>query len=189
MRRFASLSLFAVATTTIVALAMTVVAQSPDDTRDPGPDGGRAGRREGGPPPRDGEGRRPARPPRPPLEVALDADDDGEISASEIENAAAALKKLDKNGDGKLSADEFRPPRPPRDGGPDAGQRPGERRGPPGDAGRRDNPPPRGGRRPPPPRDDGNADEERGPGRRGRRPPPPPDDGGDSESDPSPPRE
>ncbi len=44
-----------------------------------------------------------------PLLLALDADEDGDISATEIENAAAALKKLDKNNDGKLSADELRP--------------------------------------------------------------------------------
>jgi len=44
-----------------------------------------------------------------PLLLALDADDDGEISAAEIQNASAALKKLDKNDDGKLSAEELRP--------------------------------------------------------------------------------
>jgi len=41
--------------------------------------------------------------------TVLDADRDGEISAKEIENAVAALKKLDKNGDGKLSGAEMRP--------------------------------------------------------------------------------
>ncbi len=44
-----------------------------------------------------------------PLMVALDADEDGEISAKEIENAVVALKKLDKNKDGKLTEDELRP--------------------------------------------------------------------------------
>jgi hypothetical protein len=56
----------------------------------------------GGPPPR----------PKPPLEVALDANGDGVIDADEITNASTALKKLDKNGDGRLTPDEYRPPRP-----------------------------------------------------------------------------
>jgi hypothetical protein len=38
---------------------------------------------------------------------------DGVIGADEIANAAKALKKLDKNADGKLTGDEYRPPRPP----------------------------------------------------------------------------
>jgi hypothetical protein len=57
------------------------------------------------------------RPPKPPLELALDANKDGTIDADEIANATAALKKLDKNGDGKLTPDEYRPPRPPRQEG------------------------------------------------------------------------
>ena len=44
-----------------------------------------------------------------PLMMALDADGDGEISSSEIEGAVAALKKLDKNSDGKLTTDELMP--------------------------------------------------------------------------------
>lgn len=44
-----------------------------------------------------------------PLMTALDADRDGSISASEIENAVAALKKLDHNADGVISPDELRP--------------------------------------------------------------------------------
>jgi len=55
------------------------------------------------------------RPPPPPLMTALDADNDGELSAKEIKRAVAALKKLDKNKDGKLSREELRPARP---GGP-----------------------------------------------------------------------
>ncbi len=50
--------------------------------------------------------------------AALDADKDGALSADEIANAAAALKKLDKNGDGKVGRDEIRTEleklRPPR---------------------------------------------------------------------------
>src|SRR4051794_40493325 len=47
----------------------------------------------------------------PPLPVlaALDADGDGELSAKEIDNAAAALRTLDKNKDGKLTRDELLP--------------------------------------------------------------------------------
>lgn len=46
-----------------------------------------------------------------PVLAALDADHDGEISASEIANSPAALKRLDKNRDGSLTADELAPPR------------------------------------------------------------------------------
>ena len=52
--------------------------------------------------------------PKPPIEQALDTNADGVIEAGEIANAPASLKKLDKNGDGKLTSDEYRPPRPPR---------------------------------------------------------------------------
>jgi hypothetical protein len=44
-----------------------------------------------------------------PLMKALDVDDDGQLSATEIENAAKSLMKLDKNGDGLLSPEELRP--------------------------------------------------------------------------------
>jgi len=36
------------------------------------------------------------------------------IDASELANAVAALKTLDKNNDGKLTQDELRPQRPAR---------------------------------------------------------------------------
>lgn len=52
------------------------------------------------------------RPPQHPLEMALDANGDGVIDAKELANAVAALKKLDKNGDGRLTEDEYRPVRP-----------------------------------------------------------------------------
>jgi len=45
-----------------------------------------------------------------PVMAAIDADRDGEFSAEEIKNAAAALKTLDKNNDGKLDRTELRPP-------------------------------------------------------------------------------
>lgn len=65
----------------------------------PGREGGRGGGREGmrGGPMRD------------PVTAALDADGDGTLSAAEIDNAPAALRKLDKNADGRITEDEIRP--------------------------------------------------------------------------------
>jgi hypothetical protein len=63
------------------------------------------------------------RPPPPPIIAALDANHDGVIDETEIANASAALKTLDKNGDGKLTMDELMGPRPPR--GPGQGRPPG----------------------------------------------------------------
>src|ERR1700722_15365160 len=85
----------------------------------------------GGPPNGDrppGQGQGPGgmnghRPPPSPLMEALDANHDGIIDADEIANAPAALKKLDKNGDGKLTPDELRPKRP--QGGQAQGRPPG----------------------------------------------------------------
>jgi hypothetical protein len=53
-----------------------------------------------------------------PLMQALDANTDGVIDEKEIANASAALKKLDKNSDGKLTGEELRPPRLARPDGP-----------------------------------------------------------------------
>ena len=75
-----------------VALAVGV----PETDAQPGGFGG--GRRSGG--------RQPS-----PIMAALDANEDGKLSAEEIKNAPAALRTLDKNGDGKLSGDEIRPAR------------------------------------------------------------------------------
>ena len=72
----------------------------------------------------------------PPIIAALDANHDGVIDETEIANASAALKTLDKNGDGKLTMDELMGPRPMRGGGP---------------GGRPVPPPPQGGDEPPPP--------------------------------------
>ncbi len=69
---------------------------------------GEKGNRGGG-----GEGRPPK---ASPIMVALDADKDGVISATEITNASTALATLDANGDGQITKDEIRPPRPPRGG-------------------------------------------------------------------------
>ena len=49
---------------------------------------------------------------------ALDEDEDGAISAGEIDAAAVSLASLDDDGDGRLSAAELRPP---RRGGPIGG--------------------------------------------------------------------
>ena len=74
-----------------------------------------------------------------PVLIVLDVNHDGEISASEIANAAAALKTLDKNKDGKLTADEVQPDfggrggrGGPERGGPERGgtERGGTGRGP-----------------------------------------------------------
>lgn len=45
--------------------------------------------------------------------AALDANADSTISAEEIASASAALKTLDKDGDGKLAVEEIRPVAPP----------------------------------------------------------------------------
>jgi len=42
-----------------------------------------------------------------PLFVVLDTDRDGALSAAELHNAAAVLKQLDKNNDGRLTRDEL----------------------------------------------------------------------------------
>ena len=73
-----------------------------------------------------------------PVMTALDSDGNGEISPEEIKGAVAALKKLDKNKDGKLTEDELRPnfggrggasgQRPSRGGEGRGGQRPSGRR-------------------------------------------------------------
>lgn len=79
----------------------------------------------GPPPPPDGAcpqgGGERKHPAPPPLIVVLDANADGVIDATEIANAAEALKKLDKNGDGKLTPEETMPPRPPRPPGEGGG--------------------------------------------------------------------
>ncbi|MGC3990560.1 MAG: hypothetical protein QM796_12940 [Chthoniobacteraceae bacterium] len=57
-----------------------------------------------------GDGRPHPHHPPSPLVMALDVNKDGVIDATEIANAAAELKTLDKNGDGQLTPDEFGPP-------------------------------------------------------------------------------
>lgn len=64
------------------------------------------GRGPGRPAGADAEG---ARPMRPPFIATLDTNENGKLEAAEIENAAAALKTLDKDADGMLTRDELRP--------------------------------------------------------------------------------
>ena len=119
---------------TLMALALagaTLTAIAQDDRRPQppgGPNGGPGGGPNGGP----GGGR-----PRmaSPLMEALDTNRDGTLDADEIKNAAVALLKLDKNGDGKLTQEELRPARPPGGrgpggpGGPEGQDREGRPRG------------------------------------------------------------
>jgi hypothetical protein len=65
--------------------------------------------------------------PAPPFFAALDTDKDGSISAAEMANAATALAKLDKNGDGVLTPDEIMGM--PRGEGREGGERRGPRDG------------------------------------------------------------
>ncbi len=85
---------------------------------------GEGGRREGGPgqggPGQAGGGPGGQRGMSPIIE-ALDLNKDGTIDAEELNQAAASLKKLDKNNDGKLTEAEYRPLRPGGQGGPGAG--------------------------------------------------------------------
>ena len=47
-----------------------------------------------------------------PLIATIDANGDGVIDEKEIVGSSEALKKLDKNADGKITSDEIRPPAP-----------------------------------------------------------------------------
>jgi hypothetical protein len=117
-----ALALLALGASACMVIAQDSNQQQPPDGNGP-PSGGQGGPGMGGP----GMG---GRRPTPPLIAALDANHDGVIDADEIANAPTALKKLDKNGDGKLTQDELRPPRPqggrPPQGGEDSHQGPPE---------------------------------------------------------------
>lgn len=123
--------------TAMVLLALTASAWMATAQDNNGPQADRPPRREGPGGPggaggprnfnRDGQ-----RPPVPPLMAVLDANHDGVIDDVEIANASAALKKLDRNGDGRLTLDELRPPRMEDmggPGGPDGLRAPGHRAG------------------------------------------------------------
>jgi hypothetical protein len=125
---------------------------------DQGPDAGPPG------PPPDGTNgvagpRGPGRGMRriPPIFAALDTNHDGMIDASEIANASAALKTLDKDGTGQLTVRELLGPPPGRGMGPGGGQGPGSEGGQgPGSDGPQPGGPdggPDGGQMPPPSQD------------------------------------
>ena len=80
---------------------------------------------ENAPPPNGPKGEHGRRPP-PPVMAVLDANHDGILSAEEIANASKALLTLDKNGDGQLTLDELRPPRPEDGPGGHHGHTPGD---------------------------------------------------------------
>ncbi|HUY93353.1 MAG TPA: hypothetical protein VMV10_31795 [Pirellulales bacterium] len=137
-------ALFTLSLALLAALAVTAVdAQRPAGDR-PGPEGDRPER--GGPGGgRGGFGGRFQLP----VMQALDADGDGDLSEKEIENATVALKSLDKDKNGAVSADELRPNfgrggegrgpgGPPREGagGPPGAGAPREGRGGPAAGGR-----------------------------------------------------
>ncbi len=63
------------------------------------------------------------------LIMALNTNGDDEISASEIRSAASSLKRLDRNRDGKLTADEVMAGGPPAFGGPGQGGFAGQAQG------------------------------------------------------------
>ncbi len=110
-------------TKTIIAavlIGMPVVGVMAQDAgqRPPGGPGGQARQR-----------------PVPAIIAALDANGDGEIDATEIQNAVAVLKKLDADKNGKLTPEEFMGARPgrgpgrgPGQGGPGQGDDQGQRR-------------------------------------------------------------
>ena len=104
----------------LLATAFALVAQEPKGPPQGGP--GQKGQGQKGPGQKGnfggqggnfgGQGGEGFRPPQHPLELALDANNDGVIDAKELANAVAVLKRLDKNNDGRLTDDEFRPSRP-----------------------------------------------------------------------------
>ncbi|PHR95946.1 MAG: hypothetical protein COA78_29380 [Blastopirellula sp.] len=126
-----------IATMALALVGSQLQAQRPDgEGGRPPREGGRPEGRPGGDRgPRPGGDRGPGGPGGFPLMMALDANQDGDISAEEIKNAVKALKSLDKNKDGKLSPEEYRPQRGPGAGGPGRGG-PGAGGGRPGGEGR-----------------------------------------------------
>jgi hypothetical protein len=103
-------------TLTLLATTLALTAQEPQRPPQGGFGQGGPGQKgqKGGPGGQGGNfgGGEGFRPPQHPLELALDANNDGVIDAKELANAVTALKKLDKNGDGRITDDEFRPMRP-----------------------------------------------------------------------------
>ena len=87
---------------TFIVHESTVSAQPGRQGAGRGGPGQQAGRGQGGPNARGGAGQQP------PWVGIFDSDGNGELSASEIKNAASSLLKLDGNKDGKISGDELR---------------------------------------------------------------------------------
>ena len=112
MNRLLSISL---AFAAVVSLSWLATAQQPGGR-------GQGGRGPGGP---EGQGG----PPPNPIAEAIDVDRNHELSSKEIAGASAALKRLDKNGDGKVTRDELRPAGGPGGRGPGQGGPPPGRRG------------------------------------------------------------
>jgi len=119
---------------TALALGVSAWAATAQDESGPPRRGTRPPPGEGGGPGGPGGERGPGGGPggggqrfMPPIMTALDANGDGVIDEKEIENATAALKKLDKNGDGKLSREEYMGMRPGGPGGPGGQGGPGMR--------------------------------------------------------------
>lgn len=102
----------------VAVLGAFALAANAQDNNQPG-----EGRQQRGP----GMGQGGQRPPLPAVVRALDANHDGVIDATEIDNASAALKSLDKDGDGKLTMQEAMGPRPQMAGGRPGGQGRGPR--------------------------------------------------------------
>jgi len=116
-----------------LALAWPAMTFAQDEPRGP--------RRDGPPPNREGG---PGQRPVPPLMAALDANHDGVLDEDEIKNAPEALRKLDKDNDGKIMLEELRPQRP--EGAPERRRVQARDDSGPGDTGDR---PTRRGQRPP----------------------------------------
>jgi hypothetical protein len=127
----------------LLALSASALLANAQDFGGPPPDGNQGPRGMG--PGNGSDSRNTRRPPPNVLMDALDTNHDGIIDANEIANASAALKKLDKNGDGKLTPDELRPQRPQRGNAQAQGP---DRQGPPDGAGE-SRPPHPDGQRPP----------------------------------------
>lgn len=112
MKKTAILTALALSATVWTVSAQDQGGQRPERPGGPRPEGGQQGQRpEGGQRPGGGQGQGQGgfRPMPNPVITALDANGDGSIDEAELKNATAALKKLDKDNDGKLSQEELRP--------------------------------------------------------------------------------
>lgn len=113
------LGLLVCALSVVLLISSAAMAQQPEGRRGrPGQGRPGQGRRGEGAPGRGGPGRF-----LPPILQAIDADGNGVISKDEIAGAVAALKKLDENGDGQLTREEYMGRGPAGRGGPGAGGR------------------------------------------------------------------